>query len=348
MLRLGIAGVGRVGQIAHLAHYAALPDLDITIADLRPDLANEVAQRYGVRAVVDHHALLAQGLDALVVVVRREALGPIVLDALAAGVPVLSEKPVAMTLTDAERLRDAAIRHGVLYAAGYMKRSDAGVAHARDLLQRRRQDGAWGALVRVEVWSEAGIDGAQPQTVAMTAEARPSGLETWEAAPDWLPPSLRGAYEETLNVHSHATNLVRWMLDAPLAITTAQRDGALVTVTAQAADIPVAFALRDDRRSSAWSEGASFVFAGGTLRLDLPAPFLPAAAARVTESSPAGTQVHTVDADGGAFARQCKSFVAAVRGTAKFPALGADAVHDVAFADDLWRRLTAPAFLETR
>ncbi len=346
-VRVGIVGAGRVGQIAHLAHYVALPDVDVVLADLRPELAREVAQRYGIREVAnDHRDMLARGVDALVVVVRRQATGPIVLDALSAGVHVLSEKPMALTIEDAARLAELAPASGVLYGVGYMKRCDAGVVAARELLRSRRAEGALGPLLDVEVWSEAGHDGSAAATFAMTEEPRPLGLDTWAAFPAWLRAADARAYEETLNVHSHATNLARWLLDAPARIVAARRDGSALHVDAEADGVPLRFTFRDDRRQEPWREGILVRFARGEVRIELPPPFAQDRAAAVVEATPHGMHSLSVDPDGGHFARQARAFVAAIRGDAPLPAAAHDAVLDVAFATDLWRLLGASTHLE--
>ena len=74
-VRIGFVGVGSMGQCAHLRNYAALPDCEVVaIAELRPELAAQVANRYGVPNVYrDHRELLAnEELDG---VVAREYMG---------------------------------------------------------------------------------------------------------------------------------------------------------------------------------------------------------------------------------------------------------------------------------
>ena len=45
-VRVGFVGVGTMGQAAHLRNYATLPDCEVVaIAELRPQLAQAIAQR---------------------------------------------------------------------------------------------------------------------------------------------------------------------------------------------------------------------------------------------------------------------------------------------------------------
>ncbi|WP_162131081.1 Gfo/Idh/MocA family protein, partial [Bradyrhizobium liaoningense] len=97
---IGIIGTGMVGQMCHLANFAANPSCRVVaIADLRPDLAAAAAQKFGISRVYGtHRELLADSeVSAVVVVTKRRATGPIVLDALNSGRHVLSEKPMAYT-----------------------------------------------------------------------------------------------------------------------------------------------------------------------------------------------------------------------------------------------------------
>ena len=341
-LRVGVVGAGRVGQIAHLAHLARLPDVELALADLRPALAAEAARAYGVRRVFgDHREMLAAGVDAVVVVVRRAATGAVVRDALEHGVHVLSEKPMALTVDGARELVAAAERAGVKYGVAYMKRSDEAASRARARVARLRADGAYGALLSLTGWSCAGMDGADGGFV-MTPEPRPDGLVSWATSPRWLPPDFGAAYEETLNVHSHLINFVRWVLaQRSIEPTSVSLDGPATLVRAMGAGIPIDLELRDDQRGQPWCEGLVVRFERGAIRIDFPAPFAQTQNASVVETSALGIVETDSPVTEGAFARQARAFVDWVRTGAAFPAPAADAVEDLQFADDLWRLVAA-------
>ena len=112
-----------VGQMCHLANFAANPACRVVaVADLRPDLAAAAAQKFGISRVYGtHRDLLADSdVSAVVVVTKRRATGPIVLDALNSGRHVLSEKPMAYTTVQAKTLVEAARRQDLSYSIGYM------------------------------------------------------------------------------------------------------------------------------------------------------------------------------------------------------------------------------------
>src|SRR6478609_2542696 len=105
-----------VGQMCHLANFASNPACRVVaVADLRPDLAAAAARKFGItRVYATHRELLADSeVSGVVVVTRRRATGPIVLDALNSGRHVLSEKPMAYTTAQATSLVEAAQRQSL-------------------------------------------------------------------------------------------------------------------------------------------------------------------------------------------------------------------------------------------
>src|ERR1700690_2989555 len=97
-VRLGFVGVGTMGQAAHLRNYASLPDcVVVAIAEIRPQLGQEVARRYGVpRVYADAEAMLAQEeLDGIVASQPFTRHGQILPSLYAAHPPVFTAKPLA-------------------------------------------------------------------------------------------------------------------------------------------------------------------------------------------------------------------------------------------------------------
>jgi predicted dehydrogenase len=344
-LRLGVVGAGRVGQVAHLACYAALPGIDLFLADIRPQLLTEVAARFAVsRTFPDHRAMLAAGVDAVIVVVRRPATGPVVLDALRAGAHVLSEKPMALTYEDGVLLVEAARSTKRKYGVAYMKRSDAGVAVFRERFASRVGDGSLGALRGVRAWGLAGADGSACADYQMTPEERPDGLGLWASSPQWLPSTSASAYEAHLNVHSHLTNLVRWIVGTSYKCQVAHRCGATTFIEAETEErLRICFEFQDGMQYGPWNEGIEIHFSHGRIRLDLPAPFARTLAGSVREQTAHGTEILFVDPQDGAFARQARAFAGWLRHEADFPSPGHDAIVDLEFAESVWRQLTPAA-----
>jgi predicted dehydrogenase len=136
-LRVGVVGLGRITQLMHLPHLREMPDLFLIagVCDVSPTLARQMAGRFGVPlATSDYRELLAAGLDALLVAVPIPP-EEIVMDALAAGVHVFVEKPMAWTPAQARRLLAAAEAAERVLMVGYMKRHDPAYQLAKRLVR---------------------------------------------------------------------------------------------------------------------------------------------------------------------------------------------------------------------
>jgi len=127
-LRVGVVGVGRISQLAHLPWLARESTrFDLAgIADVSPLLSATIGKQYGVEALPSVEDLLELDLDAIICATPISLHSDIVIKALGAGVHVLCEKPIALTLRECNemiRARDAA---DCVVQVGYMKRLDPG------------------------------------------------------------------------------------------------------------------------------------------------------------------------------------------------------------------------------
>ena len=104
-LRVGIAGCGAISR-NHLEAFRALDDVQIVgVCDIDPERARATAAAWGVPAAVSSVGeLLALGLDLVSVCTPHPTHEDVVLEAAAAGVHVLCEKPIAIELASAERM----------------------------------------------------------------------------------------------------------------------------------------------------------------------------------------------------------------------------------------------------
>ena len=97
-IRLGFIGCGGMGQMAHIRNYAQLTDECelVALAELRPQLAQDVATHYGIGEVFpDHKTLLAKAdIDAVVAIMYYGLHYTVVPDILNAGKHLITEKPM--------------------------------------------------------------------------------------------------------------------------------------------------------------------------------------------------------------------------------------------------------------
>jgi predicted dehydrogenase len=127
-VRIGVVGCGMVAQAEHLQNLLQLFDrFEIAgLADPSRIVREAMAARYAVPSVhADYRSLLdAGGLDAVLVAAPAAAHAEIALAALAADVHVFVEKPLCITLADADRIVAGRDRAGKVVQVGYMKRFD--------------------------------------------------------------------------------------------------------------------------------------------------------------------------------------------------------------------------------
>ena len=139
-LRLGLVGAGEVAAL-HVDAALALSDLVrvTAVADPLPEAASRLAARCDAVPLPDHEELAASGLvDAVVVASPHHVHCDHVVDLAAAGLPILVEKPMALSVPDCERMMRAASDAGVPLAVGHLQRYLPTIAAARKLLAEGR------------------------------------------------------------------------------------------------------------------------------------------------------------------------------------------------------------------
>jgi predicted dehydrogenase len=142
-MRVGLIGAGLVGQAAHA--YFLWDDRErfelVALADPSPAVRADVGDRYGIS---ERHAglddLLGLGLDAIVVAVPDAFHADIACRGLEAGLHVLCEKPLALSLEECDRIAAARDASGRVLQVGTMKRFDPAYLRMLELLPERAED----------------------------------------------------------------------------------------------------------------------------------------------------------------------------------------------------------------
>lgn len=345
-LGIGVVGAGMVGQVAHLANFSSIPGCRVVaLAELRPRLGQLAARKFGVSKLYQSHKeLLADPeVEAVVVVTRPQAHGPIVLDALEAGRHVLSEKPMAHSVEQATRLVEAAARENLRYAVGYMKRYDAGTQQAKAMLDQFRQTGELGAIVLIRAYCYGGEFRCGTSDFVMTDEARPDGLSTWPKGPNWMPKDQHDQYASFLNVFIHDLNIVRFLLGAePIvrSVDIARKNGRLVTF--DFGEFPGVLEMAEIAAHD-WTEGVEIIFEKGRLSLEFFSPLLRNQPAKV-QLIRSGRRTETVIPRAEwswAFRSQAEAFINDIAARREPVASGRDALNDLRLAEAIWRTMGA-------
>jgi predicted dehydrogenase len=216
-VRLGYVGAGSLAQRVHLPNFASLPDCElVALAEVRHSLGEEVQRRYdSPKLYPDHRAMVADPeIDAVAVSAPFALQAEIARDCLLAGKHVFMEKPMAVSLAQADRLLAAERDGGARLMVAYMKRYDAGNELAYATISQWRRSGELGRILYVRAhgfcgdWM-AGID----TPTASTAEPPPPAPRD-EHLPEWLPPEHAGRYVGYLQQYPHNIHHLRYFLDA--------------------------------------------------------------------------------------------------------------------------------------
>ncbi|MFH1569663.1 MAG: Gfo/Idh/MocA family oxidoreductase, partial [Gemmatimonadota bacterium] len=114
-LRIGLIGCGGIAP-AHLTCYQQNAHAEVVaVADIRPTAAEGLAAKAGARAYTDHGRMLeAENLDGVSLLTPPSSHREIAERALAAGLHVLCEKPMAGSAADGRAMAEAAQRAGKL------------------------------------------------------------------------------------------------------------------------------------------------------------------------------------------------------------------------------------------
>jgi predicted dehydrogenase len=125
-VRTGLIGCGKIAAIHAMALASLEESAFVAVCDTDEGRAREVAAKYGVAAegvFTDPEALLRSGLvEAVAVCTPHPSHVAVVVAAAEAGVHVLCEKPIAVSLTGADRMIEAARVAGIKFGVIFQRR----------------------------------------------------------------------------------------------------------------------------------------------------------------------------------------------------------------------------------
>src|SRR5918993_5343957 len=129
-LRVGVLGCGQIAQAAHFESCTKARNADLfAICDVADDLRERMAWTHNPeKAFASYDAMLADpDLEAVIIATADAFHVPAATRALGAGKHVLCEKPLGVTVEEAEELQKVAEASGLVLQVGHMKRFDAGI-----------------------------------------------------------------------------------------------------------------------------------------------------------------------------------------------------------------------------
>lgn len=192
-LKVGVAGVGQIAKVLHIHEYAESPDCElVAMYNGNLDFCRDVIAEYepqGVRFYDDLDAFLASGVQAISVCERNFLHAEVSIKALEAGIHVLCEKPMALTLADAQAMIDAAEKAGRVLMIDQSQRYSPAHKKARQVLQ----SGLLGRIYHIQ-----------------TTFAHP-GPEGWSPTSDWFFNRSISGFGPLADLGVHKCDLVRFL-----------------------------------------------------------------------------------------------------------------------------------------
>lgn len=154
-LRVGVIGTGQWARAAHLPAFSTMPEVElVAVAGVERPEAEAAARQFGVSQVFDSGLELIELArpDLVSIVTPDDCHVPDAQAALAAGLHVLCEKPLAVTVADARRLAEQAATSTGRTKMGFTLRYAPSVIRLRELVN----EGAIGTPQLVKAFQQNG------------------------------------------------------------------------------------------------------------------------------------------------------------------------------------------------
>jgi predicted dehydrogenase len=171
-VRIGLIGGGGIAD-AHIRGYRAFAEtvLPTAVADVVPEVARRRAAELGVPAHTDYRQMIAQvRLDAVDICLPHHLHAEAIITAAEAGLHVLCEKPLCLTLSEADSVRAAVEQNDVTLMCAHNQLFLPTVAKAVELVGSR----TLGRLYEVRV-TDCFRNFFDPHTMGWRASALTSG-----------------------------------------------------------------------------------------------------------------------------------------------------------------------------
>jgi len=276
-INLGWVGAGFIGQVAHLNNYIELNNTKIVgLAELRPKLGEIACKKYNIpRYYKNHNELLNnQDLKAIVAIVRRQHTASVALDILNHGHHLFTEKPMAPTVEQAERLVNVAEKNNCKYVTGYMRLHDSGVQSAKIKYDNLKINGELGEVLYCRIYSFGGNDYCNIGVGYSKSDEPPPDHYIWPMAPSWLPGIYEKEYEKFNNVFIHNISLIRYFFGKTPKIKYVDHKKKSGAIILDFDEFPGIFEFAYLDTNMFWSEGIEVYFSHGMMKLLLPPAFL--------------------------------------------------------------------------
>ncbi|MFB7718409.1 Gfo/Idh/MocA family oxidoreductase [Nocardia sp. NPDC056100] len=162
-IRVALVGFGLAGSVFHAPLIAAEPRmrLDVVVTSSAERAEQARREHPGVRVISTVEELFADpsGIDLVVIATPNRSHASLALQAIEAGIPVVVDKPFAVTSAEAEQVIAAADRRGVVLSVFQNRRWDGDFLTVRNLIAKGQLGEVQRFESRMERWRPEGKGG---------------------------------------------------------------------------------------------------------------------------------------------------------------------------------------------
>lgn len=134
-INVGLIGVGRLGKI-YLGHLKySVPEANlVAIADVEHGVAESLAKEYDVPKWYEksEDLIADKDIEAVVIITPTKTHSEVVIEAAKAGKAIFCEKPISLSLEEAENMVEVTEKAGAFFQMGFMRRFDKGYMAAKE------------------------------------------------------------------------------------------------------------------------------------------------------------------------------------------------------------------------
>ena len=199
-IKIGVLGFAHMHVNEYCKQWRANPTLDVSlVAGWDHDTARleQNARDYGIQPYADAGALLAEStVDAVMISAETAFHADLAVQAAAAGKAIVLEKPMALTLDQADRIVAAVNTHGVPFTMAWQMRVDPQNIEIKQLVK----SGKLGKLFMVR------------RRHGLSTHERPGFNQTWHVKPEMN----RDMWADDA---AHPIDFMHWLLGVPETVT---------------------------------------------------------------------------------------------------------------------------------
>jgi predicted dehydrogenase len=133
-VKVGVIGVGYLGQ-HHARIYSEINDVELAaLVDIDEKQAKELTAKYNCKTYTDYRDIIDK-LDAISIVTPTVSHYEISMDCIRAGKDILIEKPISVTVAEADEIINEAEKRGCVVQVGHIERYNPAVIAVSNMIK---------------------------------------------------------------------------------------------------------------------------------------------------------------------------------------------------------------------